>query len=303
MENPPSVKIVDTLVLRFMGESEDGIELHELRASHVAEVLRGLVGISSDFEKAGVFHDDGPSSSEILVRPPQQGSFLLEVVRVITENPEATAKVVAATGAPTLSTIIWWATKSVRAGVKDFSHLDNGNVKIVWQDDTADEVPRHAWEELQKRKRRRKKQLREIMAPLSDPRVEEVELSAPEEASKPDDNTVDTFTLERDDYEAAKPNDEIEEDVEFLDVEAGMSAIDFDDPTKWKVRTRDEKRTATVEDEEFLGRVAGGLPIRKSDIFRLHIRQDSVRKNGRTRTKWTVLAVKSHKRGVESGNS
>lgn len=82
-----------------------------------------------------------------------------------------------------------------------------------------------------------------------------------------------------------------------------MSAIDFDDPTKWKVRTKDEKRNATVEDEEFLGRVAGGLPIRKSDIFRLHIRQDSVRKNGRTRTKWTVLTVESHKRGVERDNS
>ena len=51
-----TVKVVDTLTLRFTGDDENGSTLHELRAAHVAEVLQGLVGIASDFGKAGVFH-------------------------------------------------------------------------------------------------------------------------------------------------------------------------------------------------------------------------------------------------------
>ena len=66
--------VVDSLTLRFAGDGRDGGELHELRATHVAEVLQGLVGISSDFEMAGAFGDDGPTGSEILVRPPEVGS-------------------------------------------------------------------------------------------------------------------------------------------------------------------------------------------------------------------------------------
>ena len=64
-------------------------------------------------------------------------------------------------GAPTLGGALLWATKGVRATPKDFTDLPNGNVKVTWSDDTVDEVPRRAWEELNKRKRRRKKQLRQ----------------------------------------------------------------------------------------------------------------------------------------------
>lgn len=43
--------VVDTLTLRFTGEDENGVAIHELRAAHVAEVLQGLVGLTSDFDK------------------------------------------------------------------------------------------------------------------------------------------------------------------------------------------------------------------------------------------------------------
>ena len=76
-----------------------------------------------------------------------------------------------------------------------------------------------------------------------------------------------------------------------------MSAIDFDDPTKWRVKTSDRTRSAVMEDEAFLERVINGFAIRMTDIFRLKIREDSVTKNGRTRTTWTVLNVESHRRG------
>lgn len=297
--------IVDSLTLRFVGENEDGFALHELRAAHVAEVLQGLVGLTSDFDKAGAFHDEGPSDSEVLVRPAENGSFLIEVVRVVTENWDNVKDTVAAAGVPSLATIVWWATKSQRADVKDFTYLDNGNVKITWQDDTAQEVPPAVWKELQKNKRRRKKQLRQIMAPLADSRVTELDVAAPVEAHQPaaQDKAPQKFVLERADYDAVRPEDEIKESSETFEVEAQMSAIDFDDPTRWRVKTRARTRNVTVEDEKFLGQVARGLAIRPQDIFWLQVREDATVKNGRLRTKWTVVSVERHRRAAGDDES
>ncbi len=292
---------VESLILRFVGKEEDGTPIHELRAAHVAQVLEGLVELSSDFGKAGAF-GDGPGGSEVLVRPAQEGSFIIEVVRFAQDNWETAT----AAGVPSLGTVLWWATKSVRADVKDFDYLDNCKVKVVWQDDTVDEIPRRAWEELTKRKRRRKKQLRQIMLPLSDERI-----SALEVASEPDPAADDTdaaaqdatsFTLTRPDYNAARPEDEVTETHDVFETEARMAAIDFDEPTKWKVRTADEKRSATVEDADFLQRVARGLAISGDDIFRLTVRRDTVEKNGRNRTTWTVLKVESHRKAARDND-
>src|SRR4051812_14416528 len=104
---------VDSLILRFVGEEEDGTPIHELRAAHVAQVLQGLVELSSDFGKAGAF-GDGPGGSEVLARPAQEGSFIIEVVRFAQDNWETATTA----GVPSLGTVLWWATKSVRANVK-----------------------------------------------------------------------------------------------------------------------------------------------------------------------------------------
>lgn len=301
MEARPADGVVDILTLRFVGEEEDGTELHELRAAHVAEVLIGVVGLSSDFAKAGAF-GEGPAGSEVLVRPAQEGSFLLEVVRMVQDNQEAILAGAGAAGVPTLGQIIWWATRSARADVSDFEYLENGNVKVTWQDDTAQEIPLPAWRELQKRGRRRKKQLRQIMAPLSDARVSALEVEGPSVDEVEDEEAV-AYKLTRPDYNAVQPDDEIREGSEIFETEAQMSAIDFDDPTRWRIKTKDANRLATVEDKDFLGRVANGLAIRKSDIFDLTVRQDTVERNGRTRRTWTVLGVKSHRRAAHDDDT
>ena len=295
METDLANSVVESLTLRFEGKAEDGGALHELRASHVAEVLQGLVGLSSDFAKAGVF-GDGPVGSELLVRPPKEGSFLIEVLRVVQENPDMVAAAVTASGIPTLSQVIWWATKSVRADVADFTPLENGNVKVSWQDGTAQEVPRPAWDELQKRDKRRKKQLRQIMAPLSDAQVSSVEIEGSPTDEPETSEAPEVFTLTRPDYDAVRPDDDISESQNIFESEAQMSAIDFDNPTKWRVRTKDSTRAATVEDTTFLNRVANGLAIRKSDIFKLKVREDIIEKNGKARRTWTVLKVESYRK-------
>lgn len=293
----PDAGLQDALTLRFQGKEEDGTEIHELRAAHVAEVLTGLVGLSSDFAKAGAF-GDGLAGSEVLVRPAQEGSFIIEVLRVVQDlDADTIAAYAAAGGMPTLGQIIWWATKSARAEPSGVEYLENGNVLVSWQDNTVQEIPQAAWRELNKRDRRRKKQLRQIMAPLSDQRVSSVEVEAVPPAEI-EAGEVEPFTLTRPDYNAVQPEDEITETSEIFETEAQMSAIDFDDPTRWRVRTADENRLATVEDDDFLGQVAGGLAIRKSDIFNLKVREDAVEKNGRNRRTWTVLEVISHRRAA-----
>lgn len=296
MQSNMDDSVVESLTLRFEGETADGRALHELKASHVAEVLEGLVGLTSDFAKAGAFGEDGPIQSELFVQPPREGSFILEVLRIIQENPGTVAAGAGAMGVPTLSQIIWWATKSVRAEVSGFDYLENDNVKVSWQDGTAQEIPRAAWEELQKRDRRRKKQLRQIMAPLSDENVTSLEFQASPPEEDVDDDVQVVFTLTQTDYEAVQPDESITESHRVFEAEAQMSAIDFDDSTKWRIRTKESTRAVIVEDTQFLARVAAGLAIRKSDIFKLKVREDSVEKNGKTRRKWTVLEVKSYRK-------
>lgn len=308
MENAPEEPVVaaasvdeggDVVTLRFVGKEGTADELHELHAAHVAEVLQGLVGLAGDFSRAGAFGSE-PVASEVLVRPAREGSFIIEVVREVVENGSTVA---AATGVPSLSAVIWWATKSVRAGVEDFEYLDNGNVKVKWQDGTAQEIPKAAWDELNKRKRRRKRHLHQIMTPLSDDRVATLEVT--DETPPPDgeEPAPPTFTLDREDYMAVRPRDEINEDFIVFEVEGQMSAVDFDDAESWRVKTKEQTRKATMADEEFLGRIANGLAVRKSDIFRLEIREDIVEKNGRTRRYWTILKVVRHKRAAHDDDA
>jgi hypothetical protein len=311
MASEPEDGVADILTLRFDGEDEDGTKLHELRASHVAEVLQGLVGITSDFAKAGAF-GDGPGGSEVLVRPAQQGSFLIEVVRFVLDNKDSIVPALEYAGVPTVSQIIYWSTKSARATVKGVEYLDSGNVLLTWSNDTVDEVTKEVWEELNKRKRRRKKQLRQIMAPLSDARVTQVQVqSAPpiaaieadDEAKTDEGEDADDFTLTRPDYDAVRPEDEVEETQNVFETEAQMSAVDFDRPDNWRVKTPDVRRNATVEDADFLARVAGGLAIRKTDIFNLRVREDATEKNARTTRRWTVLEVLSHRRAAHDDDA
>jgi hypothetical protein len=300
--------VVDSLTLRFDGEEADGTALHELRAAHVAEVLQGLVGLTADFDKAGVFdiEGEGPAGSEVLVRPAKEGSFLIEVIRVAQEVAATEAGTVTAVstalGIPSIGMIVKWATKSARADVKSATHdKETGLTQIVWQDDTMNEVQTPVWVELNKRTRRRKKHLRQILAPLSDPRVRQLDVAlAPQLAGEP---APEVLVLDRADYDAVRPEDDVEETETTFDVEARMSAIDFDDSKKWKVKTADETRGAVMDDKAFLLRVADGLAIRKDDIFTLKVRADTKTKNGNSRTTWTVVKVMTHRRAAGDNDS
>lgn len=301
-------EVLDVLTFRFDGVNEDGSALHELQAVHVAEVLQGISELAEDFEKAGVFHDEGPGESEIYVRPAREGSFIIEVMRVAADNIDTTTAVAglvgAAIGAPSLTSIVSWATKSARAQVANFEELDNGNIKVLWQDDTVDEIPRAAWNELNKRKKRRKKQLRQIMAPLEDTRVEDLEVARPEKETAPEspEPPEPALTLTRADHIALRPTDDVEEESEYFEIIGRISSLDFDDNTKWSVTTKGMRRRATMEDSWFLNQLDQNMQIGREDEFRLRIREDRITKNERTTTKWTILHVSREEDDDGEGN-
>lgn len=289
-------EVLETVTLRFTGTNEDGSDLHELKAVHVAEVLQGLVELTRDFEEAGALGKVVPGGAEILVRPAKEGSFIIEIVRVVQENWEPMVAVGSAAGVPSLSTVIWWATKSARADVQDVEEFSDEEMKITWQDGVVSVVPKPVWKELNKNKRRRRRQLHKIMAAMNDIRVDSLDLGETEPQQPDSDESPQEMVLTRSDYLAVAPTNDVEEHEEVFEAEAQMSAIDFDNPNKWRVKAMGQTRSATVEDEYFLGQVARGLAIRKTDIFTLRMREDTVVKNGRTSKTWTVLVVSKHRR-------
>lgn len=296
-EAPHSREIIDRTTLRYIGENEDGTPILELSAADVADVLEGLVGLNTDFGKAGAFGDGPPP--ELMVRPAKEGSFILEVLQFASDNVGTGGAV----GIPGLSTILWWVTRGYRAEAEDFDYLDNGNVKVRWQDKTVSEIPAAVWDELNKRQRRRKRYVRKIMAPMGDQRVAAVHVRDEDGTKAPTPTEPDTqevpeeFTLERSDYHLARPEDEVSETSDVFETEAQMGAVDFESADKWRVKTPTETRSATVEDTAFIAKINGGLAVSKDDIFTLRIREDTIVKNGRTRRYWTVLEVKGHRKG------
>ena len=281
----------DIVRLRFKGEGKDGEGLTELSAAALAEVLEGLVSLASDFGKAGAFSEG--IHPELMVRPPREGSFEIDVVNAIQQYSAAAAMV----GGPSLASVIWWATKSYRVEMRDYDYLDNGRVKITWQDDTVDEVTVEVLEELLKRRQKRKKDLRKIMAPLGHAGVTSLEMRYGRNDEELDAAPA-VATLGTDDYNAVLPLDEVEEGYRVFTTEAQMLTVDFAGGESWRVKTPQAARKATVEDSEFLLKVDRGLALHKTDIFNLQIREDWTTRNGRTSTTWTVLKVLGHRRGA-----
>lgn len=115
------------------------------------------------------------------------------------------------------------------------------------------------------------------------------------------------LVVDRTDYRiAAAHEDEVEEEVTTFDTEAEIRSIDFRAGEKWRVRTREGTRRATIEDDEFLRLLDEGMALHKNDLFDVTIREVSTTRNGRTTTEWTLERVSRKRRGgddVDGGAS
>lgn len=286
-------------VVQFRYLDREG-DLSELGARDVADVLEGLVELNGEFGRAGMY--GSAPAPEVRIRPLREGSFIIEAVLQWTQqNHEAIGAIseMGGTGA-LLVTGIRALTKSARAQPKDVEEFGDGQVKVTWQDDTVSTIPVKAWDKLQSSRKKTKKALSKIMAPLGDEADElQVRSGSTDETTQEIEQSPVDLELRRDDYRVAiHEEDDTQEDTREFSTEGVLTTIDFSPDGKWRIATTEGTRQAAIEDESFLRRIDQGLALHKTDIFTFKIREDVTVKNGRTSTAWTIVEVQGHRRGV-----
>lgn len=296
-ENPADVQAAagGSLQLRFL---DDESRLRSINAAQMAEVLQGLVSLTSDLARGGAF-GEGPAP-ELRVEPPKEGSFILEVFLNWFSALDGSSQVTFVLGSGgILGQALNVGTKSARAEVSGVERLENDKVLLTFNDNTVAEVPEAVWVTLNRAKRKTKANLRKIMAPLGDD-ADALEISAPEtDVEGGAAQAALEVRVDKDDYFAVAHEDEdVVEHVEFFEVEGQLTSIDFDSAEKWRVSTTRGRRSATVEDSAFLDRINKGLALHKDDIFWLKIREEREEKNGRMGPrKWFIEHVEWRRRG------
>lgn len=296
-----SDQVKDGLVqLRFADEQN---EIQDLNAAELAEVLQGLVEFTGQMARAGLFGDGIPP--EVRVRPPQEGSFILEaLVQWAHDNPEGGAALYGTASMGLVQALNLAMRKLRGARMADFNYLDNGNVKVNWSDGAVEEVPPGVFKQLNTLKRPTKQALRKLLAPLGDDADSlEVRDGTPFDATEEILSTPPDLVVDRTDYRiAAADTVEEEERVATFDVEAQLRSIDFRPGEKWRVRTPRGTRRATMEDEDFLRSLDEGMALHKNDLFDVTIRELETTRNGRTTRDWALIRVVRKRRGDDDGD-
>ncbi|WP_417510598.1 hypothetical protein [Microbacterium sp.] len=302
--------------LRF---ADDDNNIHDISASDLAQVLEGLVAFTGELAKAGEF-GDGPAP-RIRVRAPKEGSFVLEALVWVQDNPIGAAglTVGGAAGIAAAKSFGTAAGKAVAqaigAGIRnlrgqkpvDFEHLENGDVKVKWPDDSVSEVRRETWDKLQQMKRPTRQALSKIMTPLNTDadKLEVRDASVEDTTEEILETPADAVAIRTDYLTAILEAEETSEDERIFETEAVLSTIDFDNTAKWRVKTtREGTRTATIEDVQFLKGLDRGDAIHKNDIFWLKVKETTTKEPGKNvRTEWAVIEVRRTKRGDTDGDA
>lgn len=303
------------LQLRYTDEAG---EITDLNAAELAEVLEGLVAFTSTMAKKGLFGDGPPP--EIRVRPPREGSFIIDALVVIGDGVDALVSAYDALGldndtvetgrdmvvATALAKAIGVGTRAIRGNRPvDVDDMADGRVKVRWADQTFDVVPRKVWDELETMKRPTKRAMRKILAPLSDEAdMLEVRPGSPKDERDELSTKVPMVVADRGDYRAAAHEPDDVEEVPFtFESEAQLTSIDFRRGEKWRVSTTQGTRMATIEDSDFLRALDQGMALHKNDVFDVTVEGVATTKNGRTTTEWTLTRVVRKRRGVDDGDT
>lgn len=270
--------------------------LRDLEASELIEALQGVIDLVSNFSKSGAFGEVPPP--RVSVRPPEEGSFMITAVIEWWYSLSGAEQVpVVLGGVGTVGAMIRRSLKSLKSSPSDFEQLPNGKYKVLWPDGVAEEVTEDEFKALNKKTRQRKIALRKVMAPLGrDADVLEVR------GDTDGDGTIDSqdeviAVADRGDYRLTAVPPRMDEDTsEIVEVEAQLHAADFYDDTRWRMSMNGKVRTVTIEDNDFLAKINGGLALRKGDIMRVKVRVDVSYTNGRASTSRAIVEVLSHRR-------
>ena len=297
-----NAKVLDGVVqLRFSDEAEN---IRSINAAEMAEAIQGLVEFTSGMAKAGLFGDGVPP--ELRVRPPREGSFILEAVLQLVQTDPGVALGTAGSAGAAL-------TAGLRVGIRrlrgeeptDFEYLENGDVKVTWPHHAVDQIPSQVWDQLRANKRPTRRALRKIMAPLSDEADSlEVRDGTADQSTSRILESEPEVVASRSDYRiAVEEPDDVTETVQTIEAEAQLTSIDFRPGEKWRIKTLDGTRQATMEDEEFSRRLDNGMALHKNDIFDVTIREVRTVKNGRTSREWSLIKVTRKRRGEDDDHN
>ena len=286
--------------LRF---SNDENSIKDINAAEFAEVLQGLVEFTSQLSKTGVFGDG--FAPVVRVRPPVEGSFIVEaLIQLYTSDPIATISLAGTAGGAFVQSLNV-AVKKLRGEVVDtVQDLPDGYKRLNWRGGGVSEIPGEAWKQFKDIKRQTRRALAKIMAPLSDDLAQlEVRDGKFTDTSEEVLMTEPDVVMDRSDYytAAVEPDDESTTFTEF-ETEAQLTSIDFRRGEKWRVKTPQRTRLATIEDEDFLVEVERGLPLHKNDIFNLKILETKTTKNGASATDWSITQVTFIRQGGDDGD-
>jgi len=302
--------------LRF---ADEGDNVRDISASDLAAVLSGLVEFSSELAKSGEFGDG--IAPRVRVRAPKEGSFILEAVVWMQENPIGAAGLaVAGTAATAAGKSIGAAAgkavvTAISAGIRnlrgqkpsDFTYLESGDVKVTWPDNSVSELRKETWDKLQQMKRPTRRALSKILTPLNTDadRLEVRDASVAETTEQILSTPAEAVAIRGDYLSAITEPDDSFENERIFETEATLGSIDFGTNQKWRVETtREGTRKANIEDLDFLHGLDRGDAIHKNDIFWLKIRETITKERGRNAsTEWAVIEVKRTKRGDTDGDS
>lgn len=281
--------------LRYFNEDNS---LGEISAAELSDALSGVVELTSQMHKAGLFGNAVPP--EVKARPAEKGSFVLTtVIEFISSDPLIVGALYSTAGSALL--LVVGAGIKLLRGVCIRSQVATGygTMAITWEDGSFDELPISAWRKLSTMPNQTKKAFRKLMAPLSDEATMlEMRDGAVDKDSQELSQQPAAATATRDDYRAATYEEEVDEpDIDRFEAEAQFVNVDFEDGERWRIRTPRGERKVSIEDQDFLRRVSRNEPISKNNIYRVWIREESAVSNGRRSTTWALESVELVREG------
>lgn len=288
------------LQLRFAdGKGSDT----QISAWELAQSIEGVAGIAEELGKMGFFGEG--MSPELQVRPPKEGSFVLDFVVPITDmahnDPGGTAALFGTLGTG-FAYAIHNGVKLVKGDrVKDIEPVEGNEeiFKVTWQSGEVTHTPVDVWQKFQRMPRKTRKNFQKLMAPLEDSADRlEIRSGTTSQSTEEIMNTPVVEEYDHRDYREVSYEPPAEEDVETIfDVEATFQSMNFEFGKKWKIISTAGSRMATMEDEDFQKLIDSGLKIGKDDLFNVTIKETISHNLGKARSSWAMTKIVRTRKG------
>ncbi|MFW0169253.1 hypothetical protein [Rothia sp. P4278] len=294
-----SIPTEEVLQLRFTGSEAND---HQLSAWELAQTLEGVAGFIE--EMLQVSSQGEMVNDPVKVRPLQEGSvaieFVVNIANWVAANPEGALATISTGGGISLTSIRAGMNIAKHGLAEDFEYQEhNDTYKVKWRAGFSEEVPAKAWEALQKEKKKTRKNLQKILEPIGNS-AQQLEMRTADTATDSAKLMQEpaAVTYDQEDYRAVSYDyDEEVVHKRTFTAEASFTTLDFRPGKKWRVRSTQGNRLATMADDGFQKQIDEGLKIGADDLFEITVFEETTEKGGRTSIEWTIVQVRRTKIG------